>query len=209
MPRFNLTPVVLNLLIINVLVFIAFNIFQEPLAEWLILWKSDLIIDRGYYGMQLFKPVQLVTAFFSHLELFHIAFNMLALVSFGPPLEMVLGPKRFLASYLTIGVGSSVLLAFLDPSIAPVLGASGAIAGMLVLFAAYFPQTQLGLMFLPFRFPVRKFVIGAAVLSAALVIIGATTGSSMGGISHFGHLAGMVVGFIYLQFDKVRKIGKR
>jgi membrane associated rhomboid family serine protease len=209
MPRFNLTPVVLNLIIINVLVLIALHIYPAQLFEWFWLFKSDLIIDHGYLGFQPFKPVQLVTSFFSHFEIWHIALNMLALVSFGPPLEMVLGPKRFLASYLTIGVVCSIIIAFLDPSSVPVLGASGAISGMLVLFGFYFPQTKLGILFLPFRFPIRKFLIGFAIISAALTIIQETTDTSMGGISHFGHLAGMVAGFGYLQIDKLRKVGKR
>lgn len=209
MPRIHITPVVLNLIIINALVFVAFNIYPEQLAAWLQLWKSGLIIPRDYDGLGLFKPLQLVSAFFTHKEIWHIALNMLALFNFGPPLETVMGARRFLISYLVIGVVSTAIVAFLDPSPYPVLGASGALFGMMVLFAFYFPHTKLGIMFLPFRFPVRNFMIGAAVISAGLVAIQEFSGNSMGGISHFGHLAGMIAGFAYLQAGRLRRLGKK
>jgi membrane associated rhomboid family serine protease len=214
MPRINITPVVLNLIIINVLVFIGLNVFREVLEQYCLLFKLDLIFDRPNfiteYGLPVgFKPVQLVTSFFSHQDLFHIFLNMFALVSFGPTLETVIGPKRFLIAYLVAGLGGTVLTAFFDPSDDPVLGASGAIAGMLVIFAAYFPQTKVGFMFLPFRFTMRNFVIGFAALSAVLIIVGATTNNNVGGISHFGHLAGMVAAFAYLHIGKLRKTLKR
>lgn len=209
MPRIHITPIVLNLIIINALVFVAFNVYTDQLAHWLPLWKSGLFIPREYDGMGLFKPIQLVSAFFTHHEVWHILLNMLALFNFGPPLETAMGGKRFLISYLVIGIVSTALMAFFDPSSNPVLGASGALFGMMVLFAYYFPQTKLGIMFLPFRFPVRNFMIGAAVISFVLIVIEQTTGNSMGGISHFGHLAGMAVGFAYLHAGRLRKLGKK
>jgi membrane associated rhomboid family serine protease len=209
MPRINITPVVLNLIIINVLVFIAFNLAPDKLIEWLPLWKSDLIFDRGYDGLDLFKPLQLVTSFFSHIDLWHIVLNMLGLFSFGTPLETVMGSKRFLIAYLICGLGQTVLCAFVDPSDAPVLGASGALLGMMVIFAFYFPQAKLGLMFLPFQFNMKKFLIVGFAISVVLIIAEQVTGNSMGGISHFGHVAGMVMGFAYLHIGKLRKTLKR
>jgi membrane associated rhomboid family serine protease len=214
MPRINITPVVLNLIIINVLVFITYHILvPDPadmgkleIRQWFDLFKSDLIIPRPF---DLFKPLQIVTHFFSHYEIWHIFLNMFALVSFGSPLETVMGSKRFLIAYLVIGLGAGTLAAFLDPSYFPVIGASGALFGMMVLFAFYFPHTKLGLFLLPFQFNVKKFMIGAFVISAALIIIEVTTGNEMGRISHFGHAAGMLMGFAYLHIGKLRKTMKR
>ena len=216
MPRIHITPVVLNLMILNALVFVALNINMELLYPYFILQKSDLIISPriiqlpdGHFYHPVFQPVQLVTAFFSHEAIWHIFMNMFALYNFGVVLETVMGARRFLFAYLTIGVVSTAIVAFLDPSPYPMLGASGALFGMAVLYAWYFPKAQMGIIFLPFRFAIGKFMIGAAVLSAGLIIAEYVTGKSMGGISHFGHLSGMVVGFVYLHIDKLRKITKR
>lgn len=213
MPRIHITPVVLNLIILNALVFVALNINLELLYPYFILQKSDLFFANritsliGGEGFQ-FRPVQLVTSFFSHTEIWHIFMNMYVLYSFGVVLETVMGPRRFLFSYLMIGVVSTAIDALLDPSPAPLLGASGAISGMMVLYAWYFPKSEVGLMFLPFRFNVQKFMWWFAGISAAFVVVGIFY-PGIGFISHFGHLSGMVVGFVYLHIDKLRKITKR
>jgi membrane associated rhomboid family serine protease len=212
MPRIHITPVVLNLIIINALVFIALPLFPS-LEAYFVLLKSDLFFARPAFiasdGQAVgFMPVQLVTSLFSHANFLHILLNMFALFQFGPTLETMMGSRRFLAAYLTIGLVQMLLTAFLDPSPAPVVGASGALFGIMVVFAYYFPQTRLGLMFLPISFPVRNFMIGSAAISALLIILEETSGRSMGNISHFGHLSGMVAGFAYLHMGKLRKLGK-
>lgn len=213
MPRIHITPIVLNLLIINVLVFIAFQLYPNWMEHYFLAVKSDLIFTRpnwaGHDGEPLiFMPLQLVTAFFSHMEVWHIGMNMFALYSFGVMLETVMGARRFLLSYLIIGVVSTAMVVFLDPDPNPVLGASGALFGMAVLYAWFFPQAKMGLMFLPFQFPIRRFMIGAAVLSAILVVVGIFYPPA-GFISHFGHLSGMVVGFLYLKIGGLRRMVKR
>jgi membrane associated rhomboid family serine protease len=214
MNRLHVTPVVLNLIIINVLVFIVLNAFGERVIEYFELFKLDWIFPRPFFvtesGIPVgFKPIQILSHFFSHVEIWHIAMNMLVLYSFGTQMEMVLGPKRFLISYLTIGLFSGAMVALFDPSPNPVIGASGALFGIMVLFAYYFPKAKLSIMFLPFQFPVRKFMVGAAILSAGLVVAEYFSQTSMGGISHAGHLAGMIAGFLYLNISKIRTIGKR
>jgi membrane associated rhomboid family serine protease len=208
MPRIHITPVVLNLIIINALVFIAFQIYPDFMNPYFHAVKSDLIFSRPNWIWPhgepvVFKPVQLLTAFFSHQAIWHIFMNMFALFSFGVMLETVMGPIRFLISYLTIGLVSTAIVVFLDPDPNPVLGASGALFGMMVLYAWYFPKTEVGLMFLPMRFNIRKFMIGAAVLSAILIVVGIFN-TNVGFISHFGHLSGMVVGFVYLHIGRLR-----
>lgn len=213
MPRIHLTPVVLNLIIINVLVFIACNLFQTQMEPYFLLIKSNLIIDRPNFVFEdmtpaVFQPIQLVTSIFTHFEVWHIAMNMLALGTMGTRVEMVMGPKRFLFAYLLTGVGGALICAFLDPSDSPVVGASLPLCGMWVIEAFYFPHQRMRLIFLPFEFRLRNFVIGFAVVSAVLVAISTFTDVNVGRISHFGHLSGMIVGFLYLQAGKLR-ISKR
>lgn len=208
MPRIHITPVVLNLLIINALVFLVLNLFPEQVITYFELFKLDWIFSRPNYilpsGQPVgFHPVQIVTSFFAHQEFPHFIMNMLGLVFLGPMLEMVMKPKRFLTAYLTIGVLSSFLIALFDPSPIPTIGASGVLFGLTVLYAYYFPHAKMGLLFIPVSFKINYFVIGAAAISLALVIAQLIFEQSMGGISHFGHLMGIVVGFLYYNFGKL------
>lgn len=201
---FRITPIVLNLLILNGLVFIAWLLIGDGydyfMYRYFSLYKSDLILARPDAGM-FFKPVQIVTHFFSHVQLWHISMNMVALASIGTPLELTIGSKRFLTEYLVAGIGGGIISAFLDPSSAPLVGASGAIAGILVSFALRFPTTKLQLMLIPIRFTAMRGIqvfAGISALFIALEIFNITDGS-FGNISHFGHFTGMAVAFIYLQ----------
>lgn len=204
MNRMQLTPIVKNLLILNVVIFI---ILQLPLGEMLfryfILIKSDLIFPRPNYGIS-FMPVQIVTYFFNHdpNSLFHILFNMLMLVSLGPILEMVMSSKKFFKFYLFCGVVGGLIIAFLDPSPNPVLGASVALSGVLVAFAFYFPHQRLSFFLIPISFEARQFAIGFAVISAVLAVLNWQGMGILGGISHFGHLAGMIAGYIFFNMGK-------
>lgn len=205
----NLPPVVKNLLIINVLVFLflfwAGNSEYRNVLFNFMLSKSDLIFPRPvsedgtlYYGY--FKPVQIVTHFFSHKEIFHILFNMMALVSLGSGVEYVLGSKRFLEFYLFCGVVGGIIITLLDPSPVPVLGASGAISGVIVAFAVFFPRQGLSVFFLP-PIEARWVAAGIGVLSLVMVITGAG-----GSISHFGHLAGMIAALMYFGFYRIKSM---
>lgn len=170
------------------------------MQKYFLLNKAGLFIDRGLLG-ELFYPVQIVTSFFSHIEIWHILMNMFALVSFGTALESTIGPKRFLTEYLVYGIGAGIIIAFLDPSGTPVLGASTAISGLLVSFAMRFPDARL--MIFPFPIPIKAIYLvgGIAGISAILITLEILQpGSKIGGnISHFGHFAGMLVAFIYLK----------
>ena len=203
---FRISPVVLNLIIINALVFLAWNLVPvEVMNEYFLLFKIKNLpfhetVNWGYS----FKPIQIVTHFFSHADLMHIVMNMYALFLFGTALETVLGSKRFLIQYLTFGLLSGILIAVFDPSANPVLGASAAISGLLVVYAYVYPNARLGLLFIPIQFRAVHFVIGLAAISAFFVILEIITGEG-GTISHFGHFMGMVVAFVYFNFPKVLK----
>jgi membrane associated rhomboid family serine protease len=139
----------------------------------------------------------------------HILFNMYALISFGPLVEHVMGAKRFLSFYLFCGLFGTTVTALFDPSPFPVLGASGALFGVLVAFAYYYPNQRIGIMFLPFQFRVRPFILVICAISALLVIadvVGMTIGR---GISHFGHLAGAAGAAVLLFGGNIPKLLKR
>lgn len=227
----RMTPVVLNLIIINVLVFLFLFLNQDNfnILQYFVLYGSDAFFPKdflyalpdgrmfttpmpldtyadatNYAGATLvkFQPVQLVTSMFAHLTVMHIAFNMLALASLGPPVERVMSSQRFIALYLFSGLFSTVMIAFFDPISGFTLGASGAISGVALAFAYYYPDAKLGLLFLPISFKAKHFVLGFAALSVVLIIIGIINKDHVGGISHSGHLMGMAGAFIFLNRNK-------
>ncbi len=100
----NIPPVVKNLLIINVLVFIAGSIFQSSLGI-----NLNDIAGLHFFMSDKFNPAQLVTYMFLHANLSHIFFNMFTVYMFGRVLEQVWGPKRFLTFYLVTGIGAAVM----------------------------------------------------------------------------------------------------
>src|SRR4051812_39108149 len=119
----SMPPVVKNLIIINVVVFVAQQIFRQyNLTDLLALYPIG-------YG---FQPYQIATHMFTHSpqEIFHILFNMLVLWMFGKVLENVWGPKRFLLFYFVCGVGAAavhLLVQYITGDMNSAIGASGAI----------------------------------------------------------------------------------
>jgi membrane associated rhomboid family serine protease len=141
---------------------------------------------------------QLVTYMFLHGGLFHLAFNMLALWMFGSELEYLWGSRRFLIYYFFTGVGAGITSAVFDPnSTVPIVGASGAIFGLLLAFGMYFPNRPILIWFL-FPVPAKYFVIifGAFEFFASLPRRG---GLMSDGVAHLAHLGGLVFGFLYLK----------
>jgi membrane associated rhomboid family serine protease len=190
----NFPPVVKNLIIINVLVWIAQLSLdkQYSLTNILALWPV---------GSELFKPYQIATHMFAHaaydgfgrIVFYHILFNMFALWMFGRILENVWGPKRFLLFYFICGIGAAaahLLIQYLNGGIAPVVGASGAIMGVFAAFAYLFPNTEMYFLFIPFPIKAKWMVIGLA----AFDLFGGISGGD--NIAHFAHLGGALTGFI-------------
>ena len=217
----RLTPVVKNIIILNVVIFLIFfmgpaiakMIGGEMLARELefnllklMMWKSEAIIDRGpgFASENLpFLPFQVVTGFLSHMDIFHILFNMLALFFIGVPIENTIGSRRFAKFYIFCGVISGLIIVFLDPSNNPVLGASTAISGILAAFGIMHPDAKISLIFLP-PIPAKHLFLGAATISAFLTMLQMTGSSAveMGRVSHFGHLAGMLAGALFFFLEK-------
>ena len=103
---FRLTPLVRNLIIINVVVFLAQNLLSNLyLTEYMSLWSIH---------SPNFKPYQFFTYMFAHGGFGHIFFNMLALASFAPILESYWGEKKFLIFYLATGIGAGVIYALVN-----------------------------------------------------------------------------------------------
>ncbi len=211
------SPIIFNLIIINVLVYMAQMIIKQvDLTE---------LGALHYYKSSLFKPVQFVTNMFMHSpeSVGHIFFNMLMLFIFGVMLERSWGSKRFLFFYLACGLGASLLVQLTIPFSAEqfaksgealrfggyskelvelykeqysALGASGAIMGVMVAFAWLFPNTEMGIMFIPF--PIKaKYLVAVYVLVDLFGGLNRTPGDNVG---HFAHLGGALVGFIIILY---------
>ena len=186
----NFPPIVKNLMIINVLVFVAQMMFdkQYSVTAILAMWP----IDSPY-----FKPYQIVTHMFTHspTSFGHILFNMFSLWMFGKILENVWGGKRFLLFYLICGIGAAVghlAVEYFTGGVAPAVGASGAVMGVLVAFAYLFPNTELFILFIPFPIKAKWAAIGYV----AIDLFSGIASFSGDNIAHFAHLGGALTGFI-------------
>jgi membrane associated rhomboid family serine protease len=138
---------------------------------------------------------------FVHADLWHLLFNMLALYFFGPQLEARLGGRRFLALYFVSGI-SGAALSSLTP-VAMIVGASGAVYGVMLGFARYWPRVQVliwGVL------PVEAWFL--VVVMTALALFGGA-GFGQPGVAHLAHLGGFVGGFVYLKVMEARSPAAR
>jgi rhomboid-like protein len=203
-PSQSSTPVVLNLIIINAIVFVAQLVFDKTGLDITggtgLGWLTSRI---GLWGIDtgLFEPYQLVTHMFAHGGFFHILFNMYALWLFGSSLERLWGPKRFLIFYLVCGLAAGVTEMFLVP-VGIAVGASGAIMGLVAAFAYTFPNVQFYI--LPIPFPIKAKYL--AMIYAAFDLFGQFSGFG-GNVAHFAHLGGLAMGLILCIIWK--KTGRR
>jgi len=221
----NLTPVVKNLLIINVLFWLG-TILGDRMGL-----NLTAILGGFYIGSPDFMPWQIVTHMFMHaavdgngnVVLMHILFNMFALFIFGTTLEKYWGPKRFLIYYMVCGVGAFFFYHFINgfqlyqftgsffPSIeavqlagrqaqmifyVPAVGASGAVFGILLAFGMLFPNTQLMLLFPPIPIKAKYFVI----IYGAIELYMGLKNSPGDNVAHFAHLGGMLFGYILIKY---------
>ena len=175
----------------NVVLFLA-TLFYAPLQIQLGLVPMWVLHEN-----RLWQPV---TYMFIHAGLFHIIFNMLALWMFGTELERIWGTRFFLKFYFVTGIGAAVITILLSlvPFLptralygADIVGASGAIYGVLLAYALYFPERKIYYMML-FPIPARVFVLimGAVAFISSL--------SESGGVANATHLSGLLVAYVYL-----------
>lgn len=234
-PFANLTPVVKNLIIINVICFFGTMIFDQ----------ANRLFGVYYLDSPFFKIWQIITYMFMHGGFTHIFFNMFALFMFGPVLEQVLGSKRFLNYYLITGLGALALqfgvqaievyqiagtvsasqwlrfdmfqgLVYSNhPGLTqegfnklvsvyntPMVGASGAIYGLLIAFGYLFPNTPLMLLFLPVPIKAKYFI--PVMILIELVLGMSRTGTS---VAHFAHIGGALFGFVLIKLWGIRRPG--
>jgi membrane associated rhomboid family serine protease len=191
---FNLTPVVRNLIIINVVVFILQSLL--PLVDYLALYNIRT---------QYFKPYQLFTYMFCHGDFFHIFFNMLVLSFMGPIMEEFWGQKRFLMFYTIAGIGAGIFNILMDlffgvGSFSVMIGASGAVYGVMTAFGITFPNMELRLMLLPISFKAKYMVM----VLGSIAIYSGFRNQPGDNTAHLAHLGGIVVAIIFLQFWRGR-----
>jgi rhomboid family protein len=186
-----MTPVVRLLLILNVVVFGVQQLTPDELVTHFALWPlgQHYVADAGLVG---FEPWQLLTHAFLHANVMHIALNMYALWMFGSMVERALGPKRFtwvyFASVLAGGLVQLLVVTMArDQGIAPTVGASGGVFGILLAFAMLFPHSRLYVI--PFPVPLKAWVLVAGY--AAIELTSGVMGTSQG-VAHFAHLGGML-----------------
>ncbi len=219
----SIPTVTKNLLIINVLMFLATFVAKTKgidLNDWLGL---------HFFLASDFNAAQLITYMFMHGGFIHLFFNMFAVWMFGRILEQVWGPKRFLFYYLVCGIGAgliqeavqyiqyeTVLSAYDNVNtgyaIIPMaeylnmlttVGASGAVYAILLGFGMLFPNQPLFLFPLPFPIKAKYFVIGYALIE----LYAGFAASAGDNVAHFAHLGGMVFGLLLILYWKRKNRG--
>ena len=187
-------PVVKNLLIINALVFLATELL--PIGDRLMHYGALSL------GVPWAHTYQYITYMFLHANFEHFFFNMFALWMFGRTLEYNLGSQRFLTYYVACGVGAAlvqygvaVLLGELPMFI---VGASGAVMGLLLAFGVMYPNAVIMLLIPPIPMKAKWFVIIYALIELFLGWRG------VGQVAHFAHVGGMLWGFLLLHYWKKR-----
>lgn len=253
----NITPVVKNLLLINVGLLIVSQFIFPQLNQWFALY---------YIHSPYFKPFQFLTYMFMHADFWHLFGNMFGLMIFGPLLEQFLGPKKLLILWMVCGVGSGVLYSgytayrmnnleekvamfqnnpdpesfnklvlenrgFFQSSVfdfvdaysrnpddpnkisqakqtldaildiqgnVPMVGASGALFGVLIAFAMLFPNTQLFLLFPPIPIKAKYMVLFYSLYTIYNVFVT----NPLDNVAHFAHLSGLVIGGVLIYFWK-------
>jgi membrane associated rhomboid family serine protease len=187
------TPAVRTLLIANVSLYVI-QLVIPALTQ--LLGLSPELVLRDFW---LWQPV---TYMFLHGDLFHILFNMLALWMIGVELERLWGTTEFLRFYFISGVGAALTtlaVALLPFEFAgPVwysltVGASGAVYGLLLAYAYYFPTRPMLFFPIPIPIPAKFFVI---ILGAIAFL--SSLGGRASGVAHATHLGGLLAGYLYL-----------
>jgi membrane associated rhomboid family serine protease len=209
------SPLVLNLIIINTLVFFAQMIISRGVEPNIV---TDLFALH-HYRSEYFKPHQLVTYLFMHGGFFHLLFNMFSLWMFGSSVENALGGKKFLIFYFICGIGAgltqmasyahqfwqidhNLLSEDLSNQYQMILrrsatvGASGAIMGVLVAFGYMFANTELFIV--PIPIPIKaKWAVAGMI---AYDIFGGVAKVQDDNIAHFAHIGGALIGFLLILY---------
>ena len=185
----------------NVAIFLAQGLF-DPAVRNLLGLQPELVTHGRVW--------QLATYMFVHGGLFHILFNMLALWMFGTDLERRWGTRYFVKFYFVTGIGAGILTVMLSwlpfEFTAPlyrsnIIGASGAIYGILLAYALYFPERQIILIIFPVPAKYAVMIIGAIAFYSSFSDAGR-------GVSNFTHLGGLLVAYLFLKGARVHPLAE-
>jgi membrane associated rhomboid family serine protease len=213
----NIPTITKNLLIINVLMFVATFVFQRGGID-----LND-VLGLHFFMASEFHLYQLLTYMFMHGGLQHIFFNMFALWMFGCVVENVWGPKKFLFYYISCGIGAGLiqeLVQYISYFVIDDLGsyeyvnlngvsvtvdyylnqlttvgASGAIYGILLAFGMLFPEERIFIFPLPVPIKAKWFILAYVAIELFSAL-----GTSGDGVAHFAHLGGMLFGFLMIRY---------
>ena len=207
----RIPPVTRSLLIVNVIMFVATLINEDFMIRTFAMF---------YPASPLFRWWQPLTHMFMHGGWWHILFNMYTLVMFGMVVERALGTKKFLILYFVTGLGAVALhtgvewldihrlaastdmsaqASVIDILRTPMVGASGAIYGVLVAFAMLYPEARMTLIFPPVTLDAKWMV----AIFIGIELLTGITGTQVG-IAHFAHLGGALFGFLLVWYWRKR-----
>ena len=202
----HLSPAVKKILLINVVVFLAIQIgyqiglertsISDPrnVGEWILDW----VWENPRQSLGRFFIWQFLTYMFVHEQGMHLLFNMIILWFFGPELEHRWGTRQFWRFYLITGAGAGLLHAGIamtraglgGPHMSPIIGASGALFGVLFAFGTYYPDRTVLLW--------GVIPVMMKYLVAGIIVIEVLTLPAQDGVSHLTHLTGLAVAFVLL-----------
>jgi membrane associated rhomboid family serine protease len=190
----RLTPSVARLIAVTAVAQLLFEtIFTSPEIRY------ALAMDPAGFAA---RPWGAGTYLFVHSGILHLASNMLGLYMFGTAVEERMGSRPFLFYYIYCGVGAALFAVLLNAVIpqTPIVGASGAVLGIAVAFAMYWPDAEIRVFLIPMPIRARTLVIGLAVLDLVFARW------VHDGIAHEAHLGGMLAGWL---FFKVQAFSQR
>ena len=193
-PRYSRPVVTVSLIVVNVLVFLQ-QLSLDPYS------LHQYIADYGLRpNLHYFHFVNIFTAMFVHAGWLHVGGNMLFLWVFGGSVEDILGHGKFLLFYLLCGVAAALVQIGAAPlSTVPMVGASGAIAGVMGAYLVKFPRSRVEMLF--FFFFIFRFDIPAWFMLAywfAIQLMGGlgATNAAQGGTAFFAHVGGFIAGIV-------------
>ncbi len=181
------TDAIKTLISINFGIFILQSISS---SEMMFFSNFGLVPKLVWSQVKIWQPF---TYMFFHGDIWHVLINMFVLWMFGSELERVWGKKNFLRFYFVTGVGSGLgTMIFGLQSMTPVVGASGAVYGVLLAYGVIFPNRT---VYLYGIIPIKSFwfVIGIGVIAFI------SSFNNVSNISHLTHLFGMIIGYLYLK----------
>lgn len=213
-PTSTRPTVTIALLVANALVFL-YQLALSAGAEQIFIYQTATIpyelthfVDRTSYGYPaalLPFPLTVFSAMFVHGGFMHAGGNMLYLWIFGNNVEDAMGHGRFLLFYFLTGVGASLVHIFSDPSSTiPMIGASGAIAGILGAYFVLYPQARIKTLIV-FIFIIQVIRIPAVLLLGIWFVMQLMNSGDGGGVAWYAHIGGFLIGlFLVRRFERRR-----